>query len=67
MCNLYSVTTNQEAIRRLFRVVVDNTETSRRQWCAPRPRERELAKADERLAERAAAQAKATETLRGSL
>jgi putative SOS response-associated peptidase YedK len=25
MCNLYSMTTNQEAIRRLFRVVVDNT------------------------------------------
>ncbi|HEY2614035.1 MAG TPA: SOS response-associated peptidase [Reyranella sp.] len=25
MCNLYSVTTNQEAIRRLFRVDVDNT------------------------------------------
>jgi putative SOS response-associated peptidase YedK len=25
VCNLYSITTNQEAIRRLFRVVVDNT------------------------------------------
>ena len=25
MCNLYSMTTNQEAIRRLFRVVVDHT------------------------------------------
>ena len=25
MCNLYSMTTNQEAIRRLFRVDVDHT------------------------------------------
>ena len=25
MCNLYAVTTNQEAIRRLFKVDVDNT------------------------------------------
>jgi putative SOS response-associated peptidase YedK len=25
LCNLYSVTTNQEAIRRLFGVAVDNT------------------------------------------
>jgi hypothetical protein len=25
MCNLYSLTTNQEAIRRLARVMIDNT------------------------------------------
>ena len=25
MCNLYSMTTNQEAIRRLFKIAVDNT------------------------------------------
>jgi hypothetical protein len=37
MCNLYSVTTNQEAIIRLFRVInryVGNLPTTPRQWCA---------------------------------